>query len=112
MERMNGGQQLSQDVPVLSGVAGTIRGISLGDVDGDGHLDAIAALDYNTQPKLIMNDGTGVFTDETATRLPAFTVSATRGQFADIDKIEITQLDIIDRNDLTGNIQFTDQNVA
>ena len=68
-----------------AGVEGTIRGISLGDADGDGDLDAIAALDYNTQPKLIINDGNGVFADETSTRLPAFTVSATRGQFADID---------------------------
>lgn len=69
----------------LAGVTGWARGVEAGDVNGDGFPDLIFAQDFNKQPLLLMNDGTGIFTDETAARLPALTMSSARAQFADVD---------------------------
>jgi hypothetical protein len=48
---------------------------AFGDVDGDGDLDIVVAnigeLGTVEQNRLLINDGAGVFADETATRLPA-----------------------------------------
>lgn len=67
------------------GVLGWFRGVEVGDCDGDGDWDIVLAQDFNKQPKLLINDGFGFFTDETATRLPAMTMSSARAQFADVD---------------------------
>lgn len=61
------------------------RGAELGDVDRDGDLDIIIAQDFNRQPTLLINNGSGVFTNETAARLPTGTFSSSRAQFADVD---------------------------
>ena len=61
------------------------RGVELGDIEHDGDLDIIVAQDFNRQPTLLVNDGNGVFTNETATRVPIGTFSSTRAQFGDID---------------------------
>lgn len=45
------------------------NGIAYGDLDGDGDVDLILA--QNGQNRLLLNDGSGVFVDATATRLPA-----------------------------------------
>lgn len=66
-------------------LVGNFRGAALGDVDGDDDLDLLLASDFNRLPRLLINDGDGFFTDETFTRLPIINLSATRGQFADID---------------------------
>ncbi|MCA9283871.1 MAG: VCBS repeat-containing protein [Phycisphaerales bacterium] len=68
-----------------AGVLGWFRGVEAGDCDGDGDWDLVLAQDFNKQPKLLINDGTGVFTDETGSRLPAVTMSSARAQFADVD---------------------------
>lgn len=67
------------------GVQGWFRGVEAGDVNGDGWLDLVLAQDFNKQPKLLMNDGTGNFIDATASRLPALLMSSARAQFADVD---------------------------
>jgi hypothetical protein len=60
---------------------------AFGDADGDGDQDVFLG-DYNNllEDRLIINDGTGHFTDQTATRLPGnssgFSVEAT---FADVE---------------------------
>ncbi|MHC5002925.1 MAG: FG-GAP-like repeat-containing protein [Planctomycetota bacterium] len=67
------------------GVAGNYRGVDLGDIDDDGDLDMLLVNDFNQRPTLLINDGTGVYADQTADRLPSPGLSATRGAFADID---------------------------
>lgn len=61
------------------------RGVEFGDIDGDGDMDIVVANDFNAMPGLLINDGAGFFTNQANTRLPAITMSSTRGQFGDID---------------------------
>ena len=61
------------------------RGAELGDIERDGDLDIIIAQDFNLQPVLLVNNGVGVFTDQTLTRLPIGLFSSSRAQFGDID---------------------------
>ena len=79
--------------PIGSGFA---QGMSLGDIDGDGDLDLVCALDRDTagspHPRVahavFINDGAGNFVEETATR---FTVAGTdfysgaNGKLMDVD---------------------------
>lgn len=65
-------------------LAGTYRGVELGDADGDGDLDIILAHDFNELPALLINDGNGFFTDGTS-QLPQITLGSSRAQFGDID---------------------------
>ena len=69
----------------MPGVTGCFRGVEAGGVDGDGDWDIILAQDYNRQPLLMINLGTGVFRDETAARLPVITMGSSRAQFGDVD---------------------------
>jgi hypothetical protein len=67
------------------------RDVELGDVDGDGDLDLFfgnvrffvdgAALEN----RLLINDGAGRFTDQTADRLPQHPDSTVDGDFVDVD---------------------------
>ncbi len=66
-------------------LAGYCRGVELGDIDNDGDLDAIFAQDFNRQPQLFTNNGSGVFSNVTGAQLPAMTLSSSRAQFGDID---------------------------
>ncbi len=65
-------------------VTGWFRGVEFGDVDRDGDWDMVLANDFNKKPVLLINDGTGVFSDGSA-GLPNRTLSSARGQFADVD---------------------------
>ncbi len=69
----------------VAGITGCFRGVEFGDADRDGDYDMILVQDYNRQPLLLMNNGAGVFTNETTTRLPAITLSGARAQFGDVD---------------------------
>lgn len=68
-----------------AGITGCFRGVEAGDVDRDGDWDLILAQDYNRRPLLLINDGTGKFTDATVARLPNVTMGSARAQFGDID---------------------------
>ena len=68
-----------------AGVTGWFRGVEFGDCDGDGDPDMILAQDYYERPRLLINDGTGVFEDQTIERLPDIRLSSARAQFADVD---------------------------
>ena len=80
------------------------READFGDVDGDGDLDLLFAnvqlfvADADPQNRLLLNDGSGVFSDATAARLPTDTLRALDGDFVDVDADG--DLDIV-----TANVQ-------
>ena len=63
----------------------SFRGAEAGDVDRDGDWDLILAQDYNRRPLLLINNGSGVFSDQTVARLPNIAMGSARAQFGDID---------------------------
>ncbi len=68
-----------------TGITGWYRGVEAGDVDRDGDWDLILANDFNKRPQILINNGSGVFADQTSTRLPVTTMSSARAQFGDVD---------------------------
>ena len=68
-----------------AGVVGWYRGVEAGDIDRDGDQDLILANDFNKRPQLLVNNGAGVFADQTVARLPNLTMSSARAQFGDVD---------------------------
>ncbi len=61
------------------------KGLVVADVDGDGDLDVAFANGFGRQPSLLINDGAGVFTNQTATRFPTLTLNSFGGGFGDVD---------------------------
>jgi hypothetical protein len=59
--------------------------VDFADVDLDGDLDIIVSNRNNQQNRLWINDGTGVFTDQTATRLPSDNNNTWDAAFGDVD---------------------------
>jgi hypothetical protein len=68
-----------------NGITGWYRGVEAGDVDRDGDWDLVLANDFNHRPQLLINNGSGVFADDTAARLPNIPLSSARAQFGDVD---------------------------
>src|SRR5436190_2232767 len=64
--------QTATRFPVL---LGHCKDIELLDVDNDGDLDVVLANAFGEQPRVWINNGTGVFGDETATRFPVITLN-------------------------------------
>ena len=101
------------------------RAIALGDMDGDGDLDIVlgSGLATNESEGLLVNDGTGRFTDESAARLPQYylfpTASIALGDVdgdgdLDIavgnDDVALGRFNRLYRNDGTGH--FTDNDLV
>ena len=83
---INNGTGTFTDVSLVQlGFSGLVRGAELGDIDNDGDLDMILVQDFNRQPHLFINNGSGIFSDVTNTQLPVMALSSSRAQFADID---------------------------
>jgi hypothetical protein len=61
------------------------RQIALGDVNGDGAPDLYAPSGYGGPHLLLMNDGSGTFTDEAALRLPSYYPQGAATRFGDVD---------------------------
>src|SRR5438477_9144688 len=65
-----------ESVARTGGLSYRARGVELGDVDRDGDLDIIVANDFVATPALLINNGSGFFTDQTASRLPSITLTS------------------------------------
>ncbi len=61
------------------------KGITTCDVDNDGDEDIIFANAFLTQPRILINDGNGVFTDETAARFPTINLGSFGVGCGDLD---------------------------
>jgi hypothetical protein len=68
-----------------AGITGCFRSAEFGDVDGDGDLDLVLAQDFNRPAKLLINDGTGTFADQSAARIPSGGLSSARATLGDVD---------------------------
>jgi hypothetical protein len=55
------------------------------DADGDQDADVVFANAFGNQPSILINDGTGHFTDETATRFPVVDLNSFDAGFGDVD---------------------------
>ncbi len=84
---INGGTGIFTDQTTArtGGLTGLHRGVELGDCDRDGDLDIVLAQDFDKLPNLLVNNGSGFFSSEAATRLPNILLSSSRGQFGDVD---------------------------
>lgn len=61
------------------------RDVEFGDVDRDGDMDMIVANDFATPALLLINDGTGNFTDESAARIPGLSLGSAHACFGDVE---------------------------
>ncbi len=61
------------------------KGLTVADIDGDGDQDILFAVAFGAQPRLLVNDGTGHFTDESSTRLPLVNLNAFGVAAGDVD---------------------------
>lgn len=69
----------------VAGITGCFRSAEFGDVDSDGDVDLLLGQDYSRQMLLLINNGAGVFTNETTTRIPTLNTSTSRATFGDVD---------------------------
>ncbi len=74
-----------ESIARIGALLGDFRGVEFGDIDRDGDLDMVLANDNNALPRLLTNNGLGVFTNVTATNLPNLTLASSRAQFGDVD---------------------------
>ena len=124
---INNGSGVFQDETKirLPGVNDQTREVDLGDIDQDGDLDIFFAnVDFggigNPQNRLLLNDGTGNFTEITGNALPNSAFRTVDADFFDIDQDGF--LDIISGNRFNGpemmvllndgQLHFTDQTKA
>ncbi|GKY87032.1 FG-GAP repeat domain-containing protein [Sinisalibacter aestuarii] len=105
---LGGGRFADASETLLAGqIAGETRDAELIDVDGDGDLDLYLAnvslfSDLDSQDRLLINDGTGHFTDETSARLPADSGSTMDAAAADLDGDGTMDIVLARFGDLTG----------
>lgn len=78
------GTFLDESIARTGGLAGNIRDVEFGDVDGDGDLDLVAVQDFNKPVFLYLNDGSGNFTNASG-QLPAITLASSHAALGDVD---------------------------
>ena len=83
---INNGSGVFTDESVLRGMPLLVaRDGQFGDVDGDDDLDIIFVQDFAKPAALLLNDGTGKFTNVSSTHLPAINLGAPHATFIDIE---------------------------
>jgi hypothetical protein len=61
------------------------KGVLAVDVEADGDKDLVFANAFNNQPSLLINNGAGVFTNETAARFPSILLNSFGAGWGDVD---------------------------
>jgi hypothetical protein len=69
----------------VGGFSSAVRVVAVADITGDGFVDFYAPNSKGQPDKFFINDGTGKFTDEAATRLPGVSSTAGAARFGDVD---------------------------
>ncbi len=86
---LNDGTGVFSDGPSRVPTVFDATAVALDDVDGDGDLDIVCGTNrlftYTPQDRLLLNDGTGVFRDVTATHLPPGYYATADIAFGDVD---------------------------
>src|SRR5688572_19781148 len=72
------------------------KGLVVFDIDNDGDKDVVFANAFANQPSLLVNNGAGVFTNETAPRLPVLSLNSFGGGFGDVDNDGDLDLVLVD----------------
>jgi hypothetical protein len=72
------------------------KGLVVFDIDNDGDLDVVFANAFGNVPSLLVNNGAGAFTNETATRLPSPTLNSFGGGFGDVENDGDLDLVLVD----------------
>ena len=70
---------------LFKGKSYTGRAVKLRDVDHDGDIDIVLGTTWNTQSQLFLNNGVGIFSNETATHLPQDGASVGDLELGDVD---------------------------
>jgi MYXO-CTERM domain-containing protein len=83
----NNGDATFQNVSAsaVNDLTGSFRVVAVADITGDGFLDFYAPNSKGAADKFFINDGTGKFTDESATRLPGVSSHSGGARFGDVD---------------------------
>ncbi len=98
------GRFTSADASAWPAMDDETRKVGLGDVDGDGDLDVYLANtrfsrpQVSAQDRLLLNDGSGRFTDVSADRLPADTANGFHGDLHDLDgdgDLDVLSADVV-----------------
>ena len=70
------------------------------DIDNDGDKDLVFSCNGPSQQRIYVNNGAGIFTDETATRLPVLNIAAAGCAYGDVD--QDGDLDLFFNDELTN----------
>lgn len=98
----------SQNLPV-PGASGQTMDVEAADLDGDEDIDIILANEFQPN-KILFNDGTGIFTDVSATNLPQVTHDSEDIGIADFNNDGYPDIIFVSEDDVVHEIYLNDGN--